>query len=165
VIVIQDPIKLVNYTLDPRTHLARMTRQRTNAELEAARALERSRRPEEPRAPAVGWTSLAGPSESLGNRTIEGVPAQGKRTVTTIPAGTIGNSAVLEIVVESWYSPDLQVVVLGKRSDPRLGEMTYRLVNIKRAEPPASLFEVPVEYRIEGEPERRQNEREPRKEN
>jgi hypothetical protein len=83
-----------------------------------------------------------------------------------IPAGTIGNSAPLEIVVESWYSPELQVVVLGKRSDPRLGDMTYRLVNIKRAEPPASLFEVPSDYRIEGEPERRPlNEREPRKEN
>src|SRR5690242_2470157 len=32
VIVIQDPVKGVNYTLDPRTHLARVSRQRTAAE-------------------------------------------------------------------------------------------------------------------------------------
>jgi hypothetical protein len=105
-------------------------------------------------------------SESLGNRTIERVPAEGKRTVTLFPAGSIGNSAPLELVLETWFSPELQVVVLGKRSDPRVGDMTYRLVNIKRGEPPASLFEVPSEYRIEGEPNRRPlNEREPRKEN
>src|SRR5439155_11277373 len=41
VIVISDPVKMVNYTLDPRTHLARMTRQRTGAEAEDARAAEK----------------------------------------------------------------------------------------------------------------------------
>jgi hypothetical protein len=42
--------------------------------------------------------------------------------------------------------------------------MTYRLISIQRGDPPASLFEVPAEYRVETEEERRLNERErPRK--
>src|SRR4051794_28003072 len=36
VIVIQDPVKMVNYVLDPRTHLARMNRQRTPVQQEEA---------------------------------------------------------------------------------------------------------------------------------
>ena len=44
-----------------------------------------------------------------------------------------------------------------------VGEITYRLVSIKRTDPPSSLFEVPPDYRIDGEP-RWPNEREPRKE-
>jgi hypothetical protein len=39
----------------------------------------------------------------------------------------------------------------GKRSDPRVGEITYRLIGIKRADPPASLFEIPADYRVDGE--------------
>jgi hypothetical protein len=153
VILIQDPVKQVNYTLDPRTHLARMGRQRTTSEMEAARARENANRGEEPRREPTRAERV----EALGERTIEGVKGQGRRVVTTIPAGSIGNNAPIEIVVETWYSPELQVVVLGKRSDPRVGDMTYKLIGIKRGEPPASLFEVPAGYRIEGE-------REPRKE-
>jgi hypothetical protein len=67
----------------------------------------------------------------------------------TIQAGAIGNHLPIVIVSERWYSPELQVVVLTRRSDPRLGETVYRLVNILRAEPPADLFEVPTDYRIE----------------
>lgn len=136
VILIQDPVKGVNYALDPAKHFGRITR--LNIRNEEPRREEPRR--EEPRKERA---------ESLGTQVIEGVQAQGKRTVTRLAVGAIGNSAPIELVVETWYSPELQVVVLGKRSDPRLGEITYRLTNIKRAEPPASLFEVPADYRIE----------------
>jgi hypothetical protein len=148
VVLIQDPVKGVNYTLDPGTHLARMNRTRTPAEIEAARRLENERRAQEPRREPRP-EPRAERSTDLGVQTIEGVKAQGKRTVTTLAAGTIGNTAPIEIVVETWYSPELQVVVLGKRSDPRVGDMTYRLTQIKRADPPPSLFEVPADYRRE----------------
>jgi hypothetical protein len=88
-------------------------------------------------------------TEQLGEREIEGVRAEGKRTTMTIRAGAIGNHLPIVIVSERWYSPELQVVVLTRRSDPRFGETVYRLVNILRAEPPADLFEVPTDYRIE----------------
>jgi hypothetical protein len=87
--------------------------------------------------------------EELGKQTIEGVEAEGTRYVTTIPAGEIGNEQPIEMVFESWYSADLQTVIMSKHSDPRSGENTYRLTNINRTEPPHSLFEVPSDYTIQ----------------
>jgi hypothetical protein len=84
--------------------------------------------------------------EDLGRQNIEGVAANGSRSTTTIPAGAIGNLQPLKIVSEQWVSPDLQVLVLTKHSDPRTGETTYRLQSIVRAEPDRSLFSVPPDY-------------------
>jgi hypothetical protein len=86
--------------------------------------------------------------EQLGKQTIEGVEAEGTRTTVTIPAGEIGNERAIEIVSERWYSPELQLVVMTRHSDPRFGETTYKLTNINRAEPAKSLFEVPSDYTI-----------------
>jgi hypothetical protein len=87
--------------------------------------------------------------EDLGKQMVEGVEAEGTRYVTTIAAGEIGNEQPIEVVFESWYSPELQTVVMSKHSDPRSGENTYRLTNINRSEPARSLFEVPADYTIE----------------
>jgi len=81
--------------------------------------------------------------EDLGTQTIEGVSAQGRRETITIPAGQIGNERPIEIVSETWFSPELHTMVLRKHSDPRMGESTYRLTDIKRNEPDASLFQPP----------------------
>ncbi len=88
-------------------------------------------------------------TEKLGNQTMEGVLVEGTRTVTTIPAGEIGNERPIEIVSERWYSPELQMVVMSKHVDPRQGETTYRLTNLRRGEPMKSLFEVPSGYTTE----------------
>lgn len=87
-------------------------------------------------------------STSLGTQMINGVPAQGTRTVRTIPAGAIGNEKPIVITVERWYSPDLQMNVMIKRSDPRTGENVFQITNISRAEPEASLFQVPSDYTV-----------------
>jgi hypothetical protein len=87
-------------------------------------------------------------TESLGQQTIEGVVAEGKRITTTIPAGAMGNERPINTVTEEWLSPELQVVVLNTTKDPRIGETTYRLTNIQRAEPSATLFAVPADYTI-----------------
>lgn len=89
-----------------------------------------------------------GQTESLGQQTIEGVLCEGKRTTITIPANTMGNDLPINTVLEEWYSPELQVQVLTKRTDPRHGETIYRLTNIVRSEPARSLFEVPADYTI-----------------
>jgi hypothetical protein len=65
-----------------------------------------------------------------------------------IPAGRIGNDQPLNVVSESWYSAELQMVVLSKRSDPRSGESTFRLTNINRGEPSRTLFDVPSDYKV-----------------
>lgn len=72
--------------------------------------------------------------------------AQGKATTRTIPAGEIGNRNPIVITTESWYSPELQVTVYSRHSDPREGETVYRLSNIRRGEPAADLFKVPEDY-------------------
>jgi len=89
-------------------------------------------------------------NESLGKQAIEGVEAEGTRKTVEIPAGEIGNERPIEIVFERWYSPELQVVVMTKHSDPRFGETTYRLTNINRSEPARELFEVPADYTVQG---------------
>ncbi|MCU1336301.1 MAG: hypothetical protein JWO19_1882 [Bryobacterales bacterium] len=87
-------------------------------------------------------------TEQLGNMYIESVQAQGTRTTTTIPAGDIGNDRPINIVDERWYSPDLQMSVMTKHSDPRTGETNFRLSNINRSSPPPYLFEVPANYTV-----------------
>jgi hypothetical protein len=87
--------------------------------------------------------------EDLGTQMIAGVSAQGTRYTRTIPAGQIGNEKPITIVSEHWYSSDLQMTLMSKRSDPQFGETTYTLTNIQRAEPAASLFAVPSDYTVQ----------------
>ena len=86
--------------------------------------------------------------ESLGTQIMEGVSAQGERQTRTIEAGAIGNDRPIQIISEHWYSPDLQVDIMTRHSDPRTGEEMVRLININRAEPDSSLFQVPAAYQI-----------------
>ena len=92
-------------------------------------------------------TKPAPNTEQLGTKMIEGVSAEGTRTTTTIPAGKIGNERDIVITHERWYSPELQMVVMTKSSDPRSGDTVYRITNISRSEPMPSLFEVPSDYK------------------
>jgi hypothetical protein len=96
----------------------------------------------------------AGPSssnettEQLGTRMIEGVEAVGTRVTQVIPAGTIGNDKDLVTTRESWFSPELKIVVSSIRNDPRFGQIRYTLNNILLAEPNASLFQPPAGYTV-----------------
>ena len=87
-------------------------------------------------------------NEELGSKVLEGVTVTGKRTTLTIPAGQIGNDRPLSIVTEVWTSPELKTVVYSKRSDPRMGDQIFQLTNISRAEPDASQFMVPSDFKI-----------------
>jgi hypothetical protein len=84
--------------------------------------------------------------ETLQDRVIDGVLATGSRRTTTIAAGAIGNERPITIVSEEWFSPDLQILVMTERTDPRLGRSTYRVSNINRNEPDPTLFQVPSDY-------------------
>jgi TonB family protein len=87
-------------------------------------------------------------TESLGKQMVEGVECEGERAVTTMPAGTIGNDRPIETVNETWYSPELKIMILSKRSDPRFGESTYSVTNIIRSEPYAELFLPSSDYKL-----------------
>ena len=96
--------------------------------------------------------------ESLGTKVIERVIAEGTRTTFEIPAGEIGNDKPIQVVTEKWFSPELQVIVMSRHTDPVAGEHVFRLVNIKRAEPAADLFAIPAGFRTETRPDRRPEE-------
>lgn len=87
-------------------------------------------------------------TNELGTQVVGGVTATGKSMTHVIAANTMGNAAPITVTRETWTSPDLQVPVLSKSSDPRFGQTTYSLTNIQRTEPPASLFQVPSGYTI-----------------
>jgi hypothetical protein len=88
-------------------------------------------------------------SESLGTKTVDGLSAVGTRSTTTIPSGTIGNDKPIVITQETWYSPDLKLVLESTHNDPRYGETTYTVTNLLRSEPDESLFQVPPGYTID----------------
>jgi|HubBroStandDraft_6_1064221.scaffolds.fasta_scaffold75183_4 hypothetical protein len=88
-------------------------------------------------------------TESLGTTTIEGVQVTGTRNTSTIPAGTIGNDRDLNIIRETWYSPELKLVIQSTQNDPRFGQTTYTLKNIQQGSPDVTLFQVPANYTID----------------
>ena len=93
----------------------------------------------------ISHAATPGPIE---HKVIDGVAVEGRKLTTTIPAGKIGNEQPLTITSEEWRSPELDVLVLTRHSDPRSGDSSYRLTNIVRAEPDQSLFVVPPDYTI-----------------
>jgi hypothetical protein len=86
--------------------------------------------------------------ESLGQQVMQGLTAEGTRSTTTIETGAIGNDRPIQIVLERWYSPELQTTIMTKRTDPRTGEETFHLNNVRRGEPGADLFMVPPGYQL-----------------
>jgi TonB family protein len=100
----------------------------------------------------LGWLDKRHPSaktETLGKQNINGIEAEGTRTTVTLAPGEIGNERAIEIVSERWFSPELQMIVMTRHSDPRFGENTYQLIDINRTEPARELFQVPPGYKIE----------------
>lgn len=93
------------------------------------------------------WSAKA-VSKELGTRDFSGVKAQGRQRSYEIPAEVIGNRDPITVTSETWTSPELQMTVYHKRSDPRSGEMVYRLEELKRDEPAAALFTVPADYTV-----------------
>jgi len=161
IVFINDSVAGVRYNLHMFQHTVTKVNfgeARSNRELETR---ERVNRENEEREQMEKATSLAAKRsretepqrkvESLGTQTLGGVQAEGKRFTMTIPAGSEGNDQPFDIVTERWYSPELQVVVMGKRIDPRNGELLYLLENINRSEPSRSMFEPPADFTVSEE--------------
>jgi hypothetical protein len=92
-------------------------------------------------------------SEPLGTQTIEGLAAEGTRSIETIPVGAQDNDREMKVVTEEWRSSELKTTILRKTSDPRMGESTWRLTDINLSEPDPSLFQVPADFKITDETE------------
>lgn len=136
-VIINDPVSGKAYTLNEDSKTA----------IEMVQTRRRSWRGKRHTASLPEFQSETA-TESLGEKTMDGVLVQGTRTTRTIPAGQIGNEKPLVITSERWYSPDLQTVVRLTRNDPRFGTTTYELTNISQSVPDQSLFRVPSGYKV-----------------
>ncbi len=88
----------------------------------------------------AGLPLRVSPPVKLGVRKVDGETVTGSRVEATIPAGAMGNEQPVKMSAEQWYGKDLKVVVEATYKDPRTGETKYRLREIQRNEPDASLF-------------------------
>jgi hypothetical protein len=78
-------------------------------------------------------------------------PADDKLVTRTIPVGAIGNTNVITITSERWFSNALELVLENTHTDPRFGTTTYQLSNIGQS-PSASLFTPnPAFTQVQGE--------------
>jgi hypothetical protein len=136
VVLIKDPVASANYILQPDQKIARKL------------PLRAGRFGKEGGGPPPRFGQNEATTTSLGTQVVNGISAQGTLTTRTIPAGAIGNEKPIVITVERWYSPDLQMNVLIKRSDPRTGDNVFQVTNVVRTEPDASLFQVPSDYTL-----------------
>jgi hypothetical protein len=166
IVFISDPVAKVSYTLHAEDHTAEkmpapMGKVGSSAQSMithdyaiTVRTAGAAILPEPPPPPMLFETSRESKGrspakvEQLGMQTIEGVAAEGTRSTTTIAAGQIGNERDINIVSERWVSKELGVLVMSRRSDPRMGVTEYRLTNVSRSEPAHALFEVPADYTV-----------------
>jgi hypothetical protein len=158
---INDPVSGTRYELDPKAKTAVKATLRPNLDRtlnqEVEMKVKQAREREELAKSQGGQVRVKVPlntanTESLGSKIIEGVQADGTRHTETIPAGAIGNDKPIEIINETWFSSELQTVVMSKHSDPRSGDVIYTLTNIQRSEPDPSLFQVPPDYKTKEAP-------------
>lgn len=177
-VFIDDPVAGVHYTLHPEGKTAEKLQIPSMPRIEAGTQARTETRSETITAtiaagertvvggPAVmvysNTSDVGGPNAPrpavnktpLGKRIIEGVEADGTKTVETIPAGAVGNDRPIEITSEVWYSNELKTDVLRKHNDPRFGETSFKLTSIIRGEQPRTLFEPPSDYKITDSPMR-----------
>ena len=84
----------------------------------------------------------------LGERTIDGVPANGMRYTAVIPAAPPGATHDLVHTREVWINSEKNVVMLIEDVDPRFGTFTMRLSNVSSGEQNSALFKAPEGYKI-----------------
>ena len=145
-VMIQDPVAGTGYMLQPDKKVAHQFPQHNKNGADAD-VTDGPRHGKENGGNNPNFTKV-----SLGTQTVNGVSAQGTRFTRTIPAGQMGNDKPLTITREEWYSPDLQMMVQIKNSDPFRGDSTYNVSNIQRAAPTPSVFSVPSDYTIKAGP-------------
>ena len=135
-VFISDPVTGQDYTLNTRDKTVTVEKR---IDIEALMKSAKERPSPQPRRDVK--------SENLGEKVLEGLTVKGERLSATMAAGAVGNERPLELSLETWYSPELHIFLYRKRVDPRFGEITYTVTNIRRTEPDSSLFKIPAGYR------------------
>lgn len=144
-----DPVAGYTYHLNEGTHSATriaLPRERAQSPQSGSPRVQEQQRSTYNEAESEMRPSIR--SEPLGRQTLNGIAVDGTRIEIVYPKGLMGNDQPIKTVAESWISPDLKIIVLGKQSDPRVGDVTTKLENLSLVEPSPSLFQVPHRYKI-----------------
>ena len=156
VVEIRDFVGGYEYTLDVANGIAH--RVKLPADVTTARIPNVAVAPIDPPLPAPAAAYAADRTHSqlvsLGVRTIEGSPSEGRMVITTMPPGTQGNDHAITQKTSTWFAQDLKLNIVSGKSDGVSIETISRLVNIKRKEPDPNLFRVPDDYRLVDEEDR-----------
>jgi hypothetical protein len=86
--------------------------------------------------------------EALPERTIDGLVAEGERTVRVIAVGEIGNDRELRVVTETWVSQELRIILEQTVDDPVYGKSTMVASELERSAPDPVMFQVPEGYKV-----------------
>lgn len=88
--------------------------------------------------------------EPLGKQLVSKLVVEGRRTSRVWTAASKGSSSTPAgtAVEESWYSPELQMMLIKQVYATSLGFSTTQLENIDRSEPDPALFQIPADYKI-----------------
>jgi len=147
IVEITDPVAGIKYTLDPSNKIAH--KQTLVSPSNLPRLARHTTPPTAVRVPADdAQDQVKRTVEKLDGQTIEGIDVQGMRVTSVYPVDYDGNDRPITRVYESWFSPELQLVLLDTDNDPRSGETTRKLTNISRSEPDPSLFAPPGDYTV-----------------
>ncbi|HEV2963404.1 MAG TPA: hypothetical protein VG649_16365 [Candidatus Angelobacter sp.] len=138
-----DPETRINIFLNPFQHIARQTILKGPApnwdEIPAPPA----------KVPVAAKTGENGPRvEDLGTQVLDNVTVHGQRFTSTIPAAVSGADKPLVVTHEYWYSEELHLNMLIKHNDPRIGEQTFTVKQVKRDDPDPQMFKVPSDYKV-----------------
>lgn len=138
-VFLYDPVKGVNYIIDPEAKVTRRFSAPASAGMGDAESQLGSK---------TGISSDVR-IEELGTRMIEGLECTGARRTMSIPAGRFGNEGPVVAVTETWVSADIESVVESSSRDPRFGTIHYQLQRVQRSDPAPELFIPPTHYKIE----------------
>ena len=86
--------------------------------------------------------------QELGKSNVSGVEVTGTRETRFLAAGVIGNDRPISITKEFWYSPQLGLNMLVKRSDPRVGTQTFTVTEVSLSEPDPNYFRIPAGFKV-----------------
>lgn len=136
---IYDPQTRLSTFLEPRTRLARQV------------VLKQAPRNVENSAPQTLMPSVRRPNltiTDLGTETVSGLQLHGTRKERIVPANLSGTGKEITITDEYWLSVELNLYLIVRHNDPRTGEQTVGIVDVKRSEPDPATFEIPATYKI-----------------
>jgi len=155
-VMLFDPVAQTNTTLmgsSKEAHVMRFHAPKPPTPEEQAKLAEMRAKAEAARAARVAAGEKEQPkqsmeSEALGTRNIAGMVVTGTRRVRTIPAGTVGNDRDIKVVMETWRSSELGMVLESTNDNPQSGKTTTEVVSFQRTEPDPALFKVPEGYKV-----------------